>query len=83
MQHLFRYFPILILILFSTLSFTIFANEPVLNGIDISEWQGPINFESVKEDGIEVVYIRAGEGGNYEDAYFMSTMKVLKQLTLK
>ncbi|MDU6360205.1 MAG: LysM peptidoglycan-binding domain-containing protein [Peptostreptococcaceae bacterium] len=83
MQYLFRYFPILILILFSTLSFTIFANEPVLNGIDISEWQGPIDFELVKEDGIEVVYIRAGEGGNYEDAYFMSHYEGAKAANLK
>ena len=70
MYNLFKHFSVLIFLLFSTLSFTLFANEPILKGIDISEWQGSINFESVKENGIEVVYIRAGEGSNYEDAYF-------------
>ncbi len=31
-----------------------------LKGIDVSVWQGTIDFEKVKEDGIEFVIIRAG-----------------------
>ena len=33
----------------------------VYEGIDVSVYQGNIDFEKVKGDGIEVVYIRAGE----------------------
>lgn len=31
-------------------------------GIDISVWQGEVDFAALKADGIQVVYIRAGEG---------------------
>lgn len=40
------------------------------NGIDVSEWQGDIDFTSVRDDGIDAVYIRAGSGTSYEDPYF-------------
>lgn len=39
-------------------------------GIDVSNWQGYINYEEVKRDGIEIVYIKASEGSNYKDPYF-------------
>ncbi|MFQ9872902.1 MAG: GH25 family lysozyme [Oscillospiraceae bacterium] len=38
-------------------------------GIDVSEWQGDIDFAKVKADGISVVYIRASVG-RYTDPYF-------------
>lgn len=31
-------------------------------GVDISVWQGKVDFAALKADGIRVVYIRAGEG---------------------
>ena len=40
------------------------------NGIDVSNWQGYINYAEVKESGIEVVYIKASQGSNIKDAYF-------------
>ena len=46
------------------------SSTPVMRGIDVSEWQGGIDFESVRKSGIEVVYIRACYGGNYTDPYF-------------
>ncbi len=39
------------------------------SGIDISKWQGCVDFEKVKADGIETVYIKAGDSFN-EDMYF-------------
>ena len=39
------------------------------NGIDISEWQGDINFEEVKNSGISIVYIKATQGTDYIDPY--------------
>ena len=47
---------------------TILANE----GIDVSEWQGDINFSTVKEVGVDSVYIRASEGFDYRDPYVRS-----------
>lgn len=46
------------------------AESEERRGIDISVWQGTIDFDRVKSDGIEAVYIRAGEGSNYKDTYF-------------
>ena len=42
------------------------------HGIDVSQWQGDIDFQSVRDAGIEIVYIRAGEGFSYTDPYFIS-----------
>ncbi len=39
-------------------------------GIDVSNWQGYIDYEEVKNDGIDVVYIKASQGTNIKDAYF-------------
>ena len=51
---------------------TSFAASRVYHGIDVSEWQGDIDFEAVRQSGIDAVYIRAGEGSDYVDAYFKS-----------
>ena len=51
-----------------------YALAPVSNlsyqGIDVSNWQGYINYEEVRNDGIQVVYIKASQGTNIKDAYF-------------
>ena len=46
------------------------SSTPVLRGIDVSEWQGKINFDEVRSSGIRVIYIRACYGGSYTDPYF-------------
>ena len=38
------------------------VSEPLLDGIDVSVWQGEIDFNAVREAGIRVVYIRSGYG---------------------
>ena len=43
-------------------------SEPLLDGIDVSVWQGEIDFEAVREDGVQVVYIRSSYGLS-EDSY--------------
>lgn len=40
-----------------------------LKGIDVSNWKGDINFQGVKNDGVEVVYIKATDGNCYKDKY--------------
>lgn len=41
----------------------------IYKGIDISEWQGKINFAKVKSAGIKIVYIKSSEGSGYKDTY--------------
>ncbi len=51
-------------------------------GIDISEFQGEIDFEEVKRSGIEAVYIRVG-AGEYADEYFAENYERAKAAGLK
>lgn len=64
-MKLFRRFPAFFLALF-------FALSPVLalEGIDVSVYQGDIDFRAVKADGIEAVYIRASYGVDGVDENF-------------
>lgn len=41
-----------------------------LQGMDVSSWQGRIDFKRVKEDGIRIVYIKATQGTGYVDPDF-------------
>lgn len=54
------------------------SSEKLYNGIDVSEWQGNIDFEEVTRAGIEVVYIRASEGRGYVDPYFRENYEKAK-----
>lgn len=52
----------------------------VLQGIDVSEHQGEVDWEAVAADGIDFAIIRAGyrgysEGGLFEDGYFEDNME--------
>ena len=53
---------------------SVFAITPVSNleypGIDVSHWQGYIDYSEVRRSGIEVVYIKSSQGTNIKDAYF-------------
>lgn len=46
------------------------SSELEYEGIDVSNWQGYIDYEAVRNAGIEVVYIKASQGSNIKDAYF-------------
>lgn len=46
------------------------SSNEIYQGIDVSSWQGSINFSYVKSSGIEVVYIKSSEGRSYIDPYF-------------
>lgn len=51
----------------------IYAIEPagrIYEGIDVSGWQGEIDFSQVKNSGIDFVYIKSSEGQNIVDSYF-------------
>lgn len=53
------------------LAFPASSNE-IYDGIDVSEWQGDIDFSEVKASGIDIVYIKSSEGSRYIDPYFRS-----------
>ena len=53
------------------------------DGIDVSAWQGTINFEEVKQAGIEIVYIKASEGRTLVDPYFNVNYENAKKNGLK
>ena len=59
------------------------SNDKLYNGIDVSEWQGDIDFREVANAGIEIVYIRASEGAGYIDPYFRENYDKAKQNGLK
>lgn len=46
------------------------SNSTVYDGIDVSKWQGTIDYPKVKNAGIKIVYMRTGQGNNYVDPYF-------------
>ncbi len=68
-------------IFITMLTFIFFANfqksyaitpisDPRYQGIDVSNWQGYIDYAQVRNSGIEIVYIKASQGSNIKDAYF-------------
>lgn len=74
---IFTVFLILISLFFTPNKYNTCSAQEVSNtatriyqGIDVSVYQGNIDYERVKAYGIEVVYIRAGEGYDYIDSYF-------------
>ena len=64
---------ICIILMFISFNYA-FALSPSSNviyyGIDVSQWQNDIQWNQVREDGIEIVYIKASEGTGYVDPYF-------------
>ncbi|MTE21844.1 lysozyme [Streptomyces sp. TRM43335] len=46
------------------------AHTSGVQGIDVSHWQGSINWSSVRNSGIQFAWIKATEGTSYEDPRF-------------
>lgn len=49
---------------------TVASSSQIYEGIDVSNWQGYINYEEVRNSGINVVYIKSSQGADIVDAYF-------------
>lgn len=54
-----------------------------IKGIDVSNWQGDINFAAVKASGVEIVYMKASEGDYYKDKFLDQNYKGAKAQGLK
>ena len=59
------------------------SSSTIYQGIDVSSYQGNINFASVKNAGIDVVYIKSSEGQSYIDPYFEQNYQNAKANGLK
>jgi len=58
------------------------ASNTVYQGIDVSAYQGKINYELVKQAGIDIVYIKASEGNYLEDPEFRTNYEDAKNAGL-
>lgn len=62
---------ILLILIWGSKTFAINpSNNEIYEGIDVSRWQGTINFEKVANDGIDIVYIKATQGTTYVSPTF-------------
>lgn len=59
------------------------SSNVVYEGIDVSAYQGYIDYERVRNAGIEVVYIKSSEGTTLEDPYFRTNYDNAKANSLK
>ncbi len=50
-----------------------YKNENTMIGIDVSKWQGNINFEKIKDTGIEFVYIKVGGQNGIDKDYYLDS----------
>lgn len=61
----------------------IFLSSTRLNGIDVSRWQGKIDWQRVRQSGIEFAFIKCSQGGSvsaaaispFTDSYFKSNIE--------
>ena len=67
-----------------TYSHTYFNVEKVQRyGIDVSRWQGNINWDIVKSAGIEFAMIKCSEGSSYVDPFFYQNIQGAKNAGIK
>lgn len=57
--------------------------ERRIEGIDVSHWEGDIDFREVKRAGIRFVYIKASEGTSYIDPDFERNYREARKARLK
>lgn len=75
---------IVLIIIWSSKTFAINpSNNEIYEGIDVSKWQGTINFEEVANDGIDIVYIKATQGTTYVSPTFEEQYTNAKNNELK
>lgn len=65
-----------------------YKNENTMIGIDVSRWQGDIDYERVKNDGVEFVMMRIGVNSSANgtldiDSYYLKNIEKAKNARLK
>src|SRR4051812_9741260 len=46
------------------------AQKYAIHGVDISKWQGDVDFQALKASGVKFVFMKATEGGDHADDRF-------------
>ncbi|WP_375326496.1 glycoside hydrolase family 25 protein [Candidatus Tisiphia endosymbiont of Nemotelus uliginosus] len=59
------------------------AKDKYDNGIDVSHWQGEINWQKVKEVGINFAIAKVTGGSDYQDPKFLSNWVGMKNNNIK
>lgn len=59
------------------------SSDTIYKGIDVSGYQGNIDYKKVKNAGIEIVYMKTSEGSNYIDSKFERNYEQAKANGLK
>lgn len=59
------------------------SSSTIYQGIDVSQWQGNIDYRKVKNAGIQIVYMKSSEGTTYTDPYFSRNYEKAKANGLK
>ena len=79
MKKVFYFNLIFVLILFLPIS----CFAATYRGIDVSDWQGYIDYSQVKNSGIEIVYIKVSQGNSIVDSHFRTNYENAKANNLK
>lgn len=53
------------------------ATQYPVRGVDVSEYQGDIDWIQIKEQGINFAFIKATEGSAYTDTYFSQNWETI------
>lgn len=88
MKSMKRFLALVIsVIMMQAIAIPVFSLSPdsdtVFKGIDVSVYQGDIDFNAVENSGIEFVYIRAGYGNRIADSKFEENYNKISQTGLK
>ena len=59
------------------------SSQTIYDGIDVSAYQGDIDYNQVRDAGISIVYIKSSEGSGFVDPYFEQNYQNAKQAGLK
>lgn len=55
-------------------------NSQYEKGIDVSKWQGTIDWEKVADSGVKYVFIKMSEGGTYANHKFVEIFNNAKSV---
>ena len=83
-KYIFSFSICLLILSLSSICFALSpSSNKIYEGMDVSNWQGYINYSEVKASGIDIVYIKASQGENITDSHFKTNYNNAKINGLK
>lgn len=58
------------------------AEKYEVKGVDVSEYQGEVDWDKIKSQGISFAFIKATEGSESKDSYFSNNFEKLKSMDM-